>query len=84
MFLDEFAVLLELLVLLPGKLLLTGDFNFHVDDPSDSAALKFLDLLDLFIFDSKSIFLRTKTGTPYTLYLLDQMKNMQLTFLYMT
>ena len=31
-----------------SELILTGDFNFHVDDPSDSAALKFLDLLDLF------------------------------------
>ena len=48
MFLDEFAVFLESLVLSPGKLILTGDFNFHVDDPSDSAALKFLDLFDLF------------------------------------
>ena len=48
MFLDEFAVLLESPVLCPGKLVLTGDFNFQVDDPSDSAALKFLDLLDLF------------------------------------
>ena len=48
MFLDEFAVFLESLVLSLGKLILTGDFNFHVDDPSDSAALKFLDLLDLF------------------------------------
>ena len=48
MFLDEFAVFLESLVLCPGKLILTGDFNFHVDDPSDSAVLKCLDLPDLF------------------------------------
>ena len=38
MFLDEFALLLESLVLCPGKLI----------HPSDSAALKFLDLLDFF------------------------------------
>ena len=31
-FFDEFAVLLETLVLCPGKLILTGDFNIHVDD----------------------------------------------------
>ena len=48
MFLEEFPALLELLVLCPGKLILTGDFNFHVDDPSDSSALKFLDLLSSF------------------------------------
>ena len=33
-FSDEFACLLESLVPAPGRLLIVGDFNFHVDDKS--------------------------------------------------
>ena len=35
----------------PGNLLLNGDFNFHVNDPSDSTASQFLDLLNCFNLD---------------------------------
>jgi len=41
LFLDEFSSLLE-------KLVITGDFNFHLDNPSDPAAAPFLVLLDVF------------------------------------
>lgn len=44
-FFDEFATLLELLNTSSGHLLITGDFNFHVDTPDDPNAAKFLDLL---------------------------------------
>ncbi len=32
--------------LYPGKLLITGDFNLHVDDREDSSAMKFLDIIE--------------------------------------
>ena len=48
LFLDEFATLLELLASSSGKLLIMGDLNIHVNDATDTTALKFLDLLDLF------------------------------------
>ena len=35
----------------PGNLLLNGDFNFHVNDPSDSTSSQFLDLLNCFNLD---------------------------------
>lgn len=46
MFFNEFPILLERLAVANGHLLLTGDFNFHVDDCTDSLASRFLDLLD--------------------------------------
>ena len=46
MFFNEFPILLERLAVSSGHLLLTGDFNFHVDDRTDSLASRFLDLLD--------------------------------------
>ena len=51
LFFDEFSMLLERLVSCPGNLLLNGDFNFHVNDPSDSTASQFLDLLNCFNLD---------------------------------
>ena len=35
----------------PGNLVLDGDFNFHVNDPSGSTASQFLDLLNCFNLD---------------------------------
>jgi hypothetical protein len=32
----------------PSSLLIVGDFNFHVDDPTNSTASQFLDLLEIF------------------------------------
>ena len=48
LFFNEFSSLLEQLEFSSGKLLITGDFNIHVNDASDTTALKFLDLLDSF------------------------------------
>lgn len=47
LFLEEFSSLLESLALLPN-LLLTGDFNVHVNDKDDPDAASFMELLDLF------------------------------------
>ena len=44
-FFDDFSSLLESLVSSTGRLLLAGDFNFHVNDPSDNTANKVLHLL---------------------------------------
>ena len=48
MFFQEFPSLLESTVINSGKLLMMGDFNYHVDDPSDVYAMRFIDLLDTF------------------------------------
>ena len=47
-FLDEFANYLEPIILSPEPLVIAGDMNIHVDDPVDSDAIKFLDLLDTY------------------------------------
>ena len=46
MFLEEFAVYLELIILSPEPLCLISDFNVHVDDPNDSSARCFRELLE--------------------------------------
>ena len=38
LFFDEFSMLVEQLVSASGKLLLAGDLNFHVNDPSEGNA----------------------------------------------
>ena len=45
MFFSEFPILLEDLTISPHQLLLSGDFNFHVDDTSNLNAMTFLDLI---------------------------------------
>ena len=47
-FFDEFSSYLENTVMAPEVLLITGDFNFHIDCPSDADAKTFADLLDTF------------------------------------
>ena len=47
-FFHEFATLLEQLAIAPGDLILTGDFNFHIDDDEDSEAKQFMALLESF------------------------------------
>ena len=47
-FFAEFTTFLERLVALPGEVLIQGDFNFHIDDASDTHATEFLELLDVF------------------------------------
>ena len=46
MFFDEFPALLERLAVDSGKLLLLGDFNFHIDDTTNRQASNFLELLN--------------------------------------
>jgi hypothetical protein len=48
LFLKEFATLLEYLSVLPGKLLITGDFNVHWDDDNNTEKIRFADLLSSF------------------------------------
>ena len=45
---DEFGYFLESFALTPGKLLIVGDFNIHVDDTSSQACTSFLSLIDSF------------------------------------
>lgn len=47
MFLDEFSTLIERLAMISTSIhvLLTGDFNIHVDDTNDTVGKKFLDML---------------------------------------
>lgn len=47
-FLSKFAMFLELLILLPGQILILGDVNFHLEDTSTSQTMEFLELLDIF------------------------------------
>ena len=46
MFFDEFPAVLERLAVASGKLLLLGDFNFHIDDTTNRQASNFLELLN--------------------------------------
>ena len=45
-FLNDFRSVLEPHLIAPAYLLVTGDFNIHVDVPNDGEAKRFLDLLD--------------------------------------
>jgi len=47
-FISDFSTLLEDLVSQPSELLITGDFNFHVNAPVPSSDTHFLTLLDTF------------------------------------
>ena len=45
-FLEDFQTLVSVASTLPHEFLITGDFNIHVDDPTDPNAIQFLTLLD--------------------------------------
>ena len=47
-FFEEFSNLLESIVMCTEVLVISGDFNFHLDDPSDTDAKTFTDLLETF------------------------------------
>lgn len=47
-FFQGFSAFLETTVLCPEVLLVSGDFNFHLDDSSDADARKFMELMDMF------------------------------------
>ena len=46
MFFDEFPALLERIAVASDKLLLLGDFNFHIDDTTNRQVSNFLELLN--------------------------------------
>ena len=48
LFFEEFPKLLEQLITTSGSLLIVGDFNFHVDKPTDTTAQRFVQLLHTF------------------------------------
>lgn len=45
-FLEDFQTLISVASTTPHEFLITGDFNIHVDDPTDSNAIQFLTLLN--------------------------------------
>jgi hypothetical protein len=45
-FLDELSLLLQSSTAMSEEVIITGDLNFHLDDPSDQNARKCLDILD--------------------------------------
>ena len=47
-FISDFTSLLESLISTPSKIVITGDFNFHCDQPTDPSVSSFLELLDAF------------------------------------
>ena len=47
-FLNEFSGFLETILTAPGHLIITGDFNIHIDDIQDNNSQKFLDLITSF------------------------------------
>lgn len=47
LFFEEFTNLLEEITPCPHKLLISGDFNIHIDDSSNGMAQQFIDLLSL-------------------------------------
>ena len=48
LFMNEFSSLLDSHIIKTGSLLISGDFNFHVDDTSDAVAANFLGWLESF------------------------------------
>src|SRR5437867_6932659 len=60
LFQAEFSTLLEDLISSPSELIITGDFNFHVDDPNSSSSSSFLSLLIPSVFLDLSLSLPTQ------------------------
>ena len=48
LFLDEFSTFLEKVITTTKPLTIVGDFNFHLDDVNQKAAVRFQELLDVF------------------------------------
>ena len=51
-FFDEFSQFLENVVMCPEALVISGDFNLHLDDLRDNDTKKFMDLLETFSLQS--------------------------------
>ena len=45
-FFEEFSSFIQKVANSPHELIITGDFNFHLDDPNDSNSHTFLEILD--------------------------------------
>ena len=65
LFLEEFSTYLEHLNLAPGLLLMSGDFNFHVDRPNDSDSRRSMSILDSFDLN-QHVGCALYTGAHYT------------------
>ena len=61
-FLTDFSLLLEGIVTTKSEIIITGDFNFHVDLPDDNDARRFLELLDGFCLKQHVTFPTHKYG----------------------
>ena len=48
LFLEEFSKLMEQLIIVPGNLLIVGDFNYHVDSTTNPETIKFNKILEMF------------------------------------
>ena len=46
MFFEEYLKILDEIVLLPRVLILTGDFNFHLESTEDHYASRLLDIIE--------------------------------------
>ena len=68
-FLSEFSDLLESLITTPAELIITGDFNFHVDLPSAPSTVPFLDLLNTFDLSQHVNFPTHSAGHTLDLFL---------------
>ena len=55
LFFDEFSTLLEPVVYASGKLLLAGDLNFHVNNPSEGNAYQLLNVLSCFNLNALNV-----------------------------
>ena len=55
LFFDEFSTLLEPVVYASGKLLLAGDLNFHVNNPSEGNAYQLLNVLSSFNLNALNV-----------------------------
>ena len=47
-FFEEFCIFVEQLIILPGNILMAGDFNFHIDNIGDSDTIKLNKILESF------------------------------------
>ena len=48
LFLEEFSKLVEQLIIVPGNLLIVGDFTYHVDNTTNPETIKFNKILEMF------------------------------------
>ncbi len=47
LFYDEFSSILERLLVVPEDIIICGDLNLHVNDPTDAEAMQFLNYIDV-------------------------------------